>query len=168
MSELGLHSLNLRPYEPADRDGIIHLIDSVYREYGDAICLEHADSDLLDIAGHYAAGAFVVVADSGGRIFGTHAALPLDAERRICTFRRLYLSPAQRGSDWGERLFQWAVDWAADNGFRRVEFWSDTRFARAHRFFQKMGFRRDGRTREMTDAWERYREHFFHKDLTPE
>jgi hypothetical protein len=43
------------------------LIDAVYHEYGDRLCLENADRDLLDIDAHYikAGGAFVVLDDAG-------------------------------------------------------------------------------------------------------
>ena len=36
------------------------LIDAVYHEYGDRLCLENADRDLLDIEAHYmkAGGAY--------------------------------------------------------------------------------------------------------------
>jgi putative acetyltransferase len=159
-------NLDLRPATAADIPGIVALIDSVYREYGDAVCLENADRDLPQAHTYYAehGGAFVVLAD-GGKVVGTHAALPLDAATGLCTFRRLYLDPSLRGAGAGERLMHWALDWARQHGFRRVEFWSDTRFARAHRFFQRFGFARDGRTRELNDAYAPYWEYFFYLDL---
>ena len=60
---------------------------------------------------------------------------------------------------------QWALERARDRGFERVEFWSDTRFTRGHRFFQRLGFERDGQVREMTDGWEDYQEYFFYQQL---
>ena len=61
----------------------------------------------------------------------------------------------------------WAIDWAREAGFRRVEFWSDTRFARAHAFFGKLGFQTRGETRDMNDGFQPYSEFFFWLDITP-
>jgi putative acetyltransferase len=157
----------LRPATAADAPGIIALVDGVYHEYGDRVHLEDADKDLLDVGAHYGAlrGECVVLA-SGARIVGLHAVVPLADQPGVCTFRRLYLAPQLRGTGWGTRLMQWAIERARELGFRRVEFWSDTRFARAHRFFERLGFERDGRARTMHDAWEPYEEYFFYRELT--
>lgn len=59
----------LRRAGAADQPGIIRLIDSVYREYGDRVCLEGAESDLLDLAGIYDAnggGFWVLESDDVG------------------------------------------------------------------------------------------------------
>ena len=156
----------LRRAEPGDREGVTHLIDTVYTEYGELLCLEGADADLHDIVGNYdgRGGAFIVL-DRGGEVVGSHAALPLAERPGVCTFRRLYLDGDLRGTQWGVALMQWTIDWARDHGMRRVEFWSDTRFERAHEFFERFGFRRDGRIREMNDGFELYREYFFWMDL---
>lgn len=145
---------------------VVSLIDRVYREYGDRICLEDADADLRDLEGNYwgKEGAFVVLMEAH-RVIGTHAVVPLDPPRGLCTFRRLYLETEWRGGDWGRWLMGWAVHWARHQGWRAVEFWSDTRFQRAHAFFERHGFRRDGRVREMQDAWTTYREYYFSADL---
>ena len=159
--------MKIRPASAADQEGIVSLIDRVFGEYGDKVFLRGADADLLDIQSHYvgAGGAFVVL-DDDTNIRGTHAALPLDEEARVCTFRRLYLDRELRGTRWGGDLMHWAVDWARQQGFDRIEFWSDTRFERAHRFFERHSFVRDGRIREMDDGAMPYREHFFFRDLT--
>ena len=75
-------------------------------------------------------------------------------------------SPELRGSGWGGRLMEWAFDWARKHGQSRVEFWSDVRFTRAHRFFRRLGFEHDGRTREMHDGAMPYSEFFFFRDLS--
>ncbi|MGI9515627.1 MAG: GNAT family N-acetyltransferase, partial [Pirellulaceae bacterium] len=98
-------------------------------------------------------------------IKGSHAALPDPEDESVCGFRRLYLASELRGSHWGNDLMQVTIDWARDRGFREVRFWSDSRFERAHRFFEKFGFRRDGRVREMHDSHETYSEYFFSLQL---
>lgn len=156
----------LRPATAADAPAIIALVDSVYQEYGDKVCLEDADKDLLSAHEHYArlGGEFVVL-EAEDRIVGIHAIVPLPHQPGACTFRRLYLHPSLRGGGSGTRLMQWAIERAQTMGFKRVEFWSDTRFSRAHRFFARLGFVQDGRVREMRDAWEPYHEYFFYRDL---
>ena len=155
----------LRSVRSSDSPAVIALIDGVYREYGDQLCLDNADSDLLELPDRYTeAGGEFVVLEQDGVVRGTHAALPL-REPAVCTFRRLYLGPELRGSGWGERLMDWAVQWARHRQFHRIEFWSDTRFQRAHVFFARQGFQRDGRTRQMHDGLTPYQEHFFYRDL---
>jgi putative acetyltransferase len=173
--------VRIRAASNDDRDAIIALIDGCYREYGEVMYTDGADADLLDIEAAYAqrGGAFVVLvddesdrdgADEGegngrGSVVGTHAVLPLADSAGACTFRRLYLHSSLRGGEWGRRLMRWALAEASARGFARVEFWSDTRFERAHRFFERLGFRRDGRVREMDDGALPYREYFFWFDL---
>lgn len=158
--------MKIRPAARGDTEGIIALIDSVYREYSERLCLEGAEADLLDVVGHYSSdnSAFVVL-DDEGKIAGTHAVIPLDVRLELCTFRRLYLRSDLRGSGWGDKLMQWAIDTARQFRFRRVEFWSDVRFTRAHQFFRRFGFQSDGRMRHMNDSWEPYSEYFFWRDL---
>ena len=162
--------MQLRFANNHDSPQIIALIDSVYGEYDDTVCLEGAEKDLLDIEGSYrhVGGEFWVLIDDE-KVVGTHGALPCESETtedlNVCQFKRLYLSKSLRGSQWGTRLMQVTIDWARDAGFERVEFWSDTRFERAHQFFKKFGFERDGRTREMFDGVDPYSEYFYFLDL---
>jgi RimJ/RimL family protein N-acetyltransferase len=53
------------------------------------------------------------------------------------------------------------IDWAREQGFRMIEFWSDSRFERAHKYFAKFGFVHDGRVRTMTDGHAPYSEKYF-------
>jgi putative acetyltransferase len=165
--DLNMASLpTLRSARPDDRDGIIALIDRVLGEYGDRLVLETLDCDLLDIEGCYVAkgGAFVVL-EEAGRICGTHAAVPDPGRSGVCVLKRLYLDAALRGGPWGAQLMQWSIDWARAHGMQRIEFWSDTRFARAHRFFSRFGLQRDGRIRTVPEGWMPYQEYFYFLDL---
>lgn len=167
-------STRIRLATSTDSDGIVTLIDGVLREYGDRICTAPggAEADLLDIDAGYRAqgGEFWVLeavdGDGGSQIVGTHATRP-DAQKpgAVCTFKRLYLRRDLRGTRFGHDLMQVAIDWAKENEFERIEFWSDTRFERAHSFFKKFGFRHNGEQRHMTDAVMPYSEYFFYLDL---
>jgi putative acetyltransferase len=156
---------SLRLAQPQDRDAIIALIDDVLSEYGDRLSPDMADRDLLDIDGYYvAAGGMFIVLEDMGRIRGTHAAIPVSQQPGVCIFRRLYLETGLRGGPWGSRLMQWALDWAREHGMHHIEFWSDTRFERAHRFFARFRFQRDGRIRTVEDGWRPYQEYFYFLD----
>ncbi len=161
----------LRPATENDQPGIVKLIDEVLREYNDRICLADAEADLQDLRTNFAdkGGVFWVLSETKTAkppvIIGSHAGLPDPDQEMVCNFKRLYLAKPFRGSEWGERLMQVAVDWAIEKKFRRVEFWSDTRFQRAHNFFQKFGFQKTGQIRSMNDALQPYQEFFFYLDL---
>lgn len=152
--------MKLRPAEPSDRDGIIALIDSIFREYGDRIFLEDADADLLDIASNYGRGLFQVLEEQG-RVRGTVALVPAADSPGICHLRRMYLDLELRGGGWGGRMMDWARRQALAMGMKRMECWTDTRFARAHAFYEKLGFQHDGRARDMEDGSMPYREYFY-------
>ena len=159
-----MKSILLRPARETDREGIIALISRVYRIYGDRICLEGADKDLSEIPHSYRGGHFDVAADNS-RIWGTVALLPAPDRPEVGYLRRMYLDPDLWGSGWGLRMIDWARDRARDMGISRLEFWSDTRFERAHAFYRKCGFVSDGSTRTLHDAWEPYGEFFFSGDV---
>lgn len=161
--------MELRPASNRHRDAVTQLISDVYGEYGEQLFLEDADSDLLDIESSYAGrgGACVVLLDEN-EIIGCHATLPLDPENKLLTFRRLYLKKDHRGGPGGRILMDWALDWARVHDYRKVEFWSDTRFKRAHRFFTRFGFQATGRVRDMHDGALPYSEYEFHLELKPD
>lgn len=158
-------SLTLRPATPEDRDSIIRLIDTVYREYGDRICLDRVDCDLLQLDQHYGPGCFMVLEHPEGGVRGTVAIVPDTDRPEVCWLKRLYLDAGLRGTGWGLRLLEWACDAARAWGARRMEFWSDTRFTRAHAFYEKHGFIRNGVVRTLDDGWAPYSEYFFYREL---
>lgn len=157
----------IRPARNSDREVIIEIIDTCLREIGDRFFPEGEGQDLLDVDAAYThkGGAFVVL-EQDARIIGTHATSPVDKEKGVITFRRLYLKREFRGQGQGRQLMQWAIDWSIEHGWKQVVFWSDTRFTRAHEFFATFGFKK-GETRDMDDGAAPYSEYRFHLDLPP-
>ncbi|MGZ4665106.1 MAG: N-acetyltransferase family protein [Frankiaceae bacterium] len=51
----------------------------------------------------------------------------------------------------GSGLARQVEQWARERGMLRVELWSDTRFADAHRLYERLGYVRTGRRRELHD-----------------
>lgn len=157
-------SLRLRSVEPGDKDGIVALIDVIFKEYGDRIFLDGADSDLMDIAAHYEPGLFMVLMDAD-TVFGTVALQYDEDDASIVLLRRMYLNAGLRGTGAGARLIEWALTKAADLGARRMELWTDTRFERAHHFYRKMGFSDSGEVRSMDDGAMAYEEFMYYMDF---
>ena len=160
--------MTLRHATNDDSPALIALIDKVYREYGEVMHTAGADSALLAIEARYneKGGDFIVMENAEHHIVGCHATLPIDTENGLLTFRRLYLEKSLRGSGHGKRLMEWALTWARESGYRRVEFWSDTRFTAAHRFFLNYGFKQTGKIRDMDDGALPYSEYFFCMDIS--
>lgn len=163
----------IRLAERNDQPQIVRLIADILREYGDTICLDNCDSDLLDLQKNFttAGGAFWVL-EEVGQIIGTVAITPsediLNDQVSTCLLKRLYLHQKHRGADWGRKLMQTAVDWAQSQGFRRLELWSDTRFSRAHNFYQKFGCTMTGATRTIHDTYVPFDEYQFRFELSAE
>ena len=162
--------LVLREAQEKDGPGIIALISSVLNEFGEEICLGAggAECDLVSIQTSYFdhGNVFWVMEDLAERkIVGTHAALVDQQDSACCILKRLYLHPDFRGTHCANALMQIAVDWAHQHRCCRVEFWSDTRFKRAHRFFEKFGFMPTGAIRTMNDSYAPYNERHYRLDL---
>ena len=156
--------MTLRSFEIEDAGAVIALIDGIYHEYGDRVHLEQAEADLNDIPAHFRPGHFMVL-DEGG-IFGTVAISPSGAgDEKTCYLKRLYLHAEYRGQGRADTMVDWAIDTARGLGALRLQLWSDVRFERAHAFYTKRGFHRDGRVRTMNDAWAPYREYFYTMEL---
>lgn len=149
-----------------DQDSIIRLIGSIFSGYGEQIFLSGCDCDLTDIEESYRGrgGEFMVLEGEGG-IVGTHAVLPDESKPGSVNFRRLYLDPGFHGGRYGRDLMEWALGWVVERGFTRAWLWSDVRFERAHRFYEKVGFTRGSETRMMFDGAMPYEEYFFSLDL---
>ncbi|MBN4046851.1 GNAT family N-acetyltransferase [bacterium AH-315-P07] len=157
--------MKLRCVRKDDTQAVIDLIGEIYSEYGFEICLEDAESDLTSITDHYPQDSFMVLVDDDGAIRATVALTACPEQKHIAWLKRLYLDSSLRGGGHAERLLSWAVDRARLLGLTRMELWSDIRFDRAHRFYEKHGFARNGTVRHMTDAHEPYDEYFFARDL---
>ncbi|MGB0578751.1 MAG: GNAT family N-acetyltransferase [Limisphaerales bacterium] len=155
----------IRPARNSDREAIIEIIDTCLREIGDRFFPEGEGQDLLDVDAAYTnkGGAFVVL-EKDGQIIGTHATSPVDHEEGIITFRRLYLKHEHRRQGHGYTLMKWAIEWSIEQGWKQIVFWSDTRFRRAHEFFETFGFVK-GETRDMDDGAMPYSEHRFQLGL---
>ena len=155
----------IRVAKPSDQDAIFLLVESVYAEYGYEASKTHGEADLMSLEESYfdKGGCFWVLESQAGVIRGAHAALPCNES--VCTFRRLYLHGSLRGTSAGQELMKITIAWAKEHGFSRIEFWSDTKYQRAHRFFEKFGFTKTDQVRRLHDGLQPYQEYFCFLDL---
>jgi GNAT superfamily N-acetyltransferase len=89
------------------------------------------------------------VAPAKTEIAGMIAVRPTDTTSwEVC---RLYVQPSLHGSGLGPALLDHAEQHAIAAGAQRLILWSDTRFDRAHRFYEKHSYIRHGPVRVLAD-----------------
>ncbi|HST75500.1 MAG TPA: GNAT family N-acetyltransferase [Acetobacteraceae bacterium] len=142
----------LRAGRDADAEGFIALIGACWSEYpGIVFDVDGELPELRALASHYARkGGALWAAEADGHVVGMIAVASCDGADawEIC---RLYVLPAWRGSGLAHRLLDTAEAHARAARAARLILWTDTRFERAHRFYEKRGYRRDGPIRALND-----------------
>jgi N-acetylglutamate synthase-like GNAT family acetyltransferase len=133
----------MRPATRDDVAGVIALIGRVFAEYGFVYDPATEVPDLLHFERHYAAphGGFFVIR-AADVVVGSVGVERHDAD--TAELHRLYLDTAWRGRGTGHSLVQAVLEWCRAAGISHLVLWSDTRFDRAHRLYDRMGFRRTG------------------------
>ncbi|MGL4727843.1 MAG: GNAT family N-acetyltransferase [Bosea sp. (in: a-proteobacteria)] len=147
----------LRPVTDADGAGLARLIAACFAEYEGCFYEPAEFPELIAPATHYTArGAELWVMGDGLRILASVAITPV-ANQRACEITKVYLDAGLRGSGAGEALMAHASARAASLGWPDMVLWTDTRFARAHRFYEKLGFMKCPVIRYLADvsaSWE--------------
>lgn len=142
----------IRPGHDSDADGFIALIATCWSQYpGVHLDVDGEEPELRALASYYAGqGGALWAAEVDGAVVGMIATRPRDAGAwEIC---RVYVHPARHGDGLGHRLLDMAEAHAIDAGATRIKLWSDTRFDRAHRFYEKHSYVRSGPLRVLADA----------------
>ncbi|KAA5610122.1 GNAT family N-acetyltransferase [Rhodovastum atsumiense] len=89
------------------------------------------------------------VAEAGGAVVGMVGTHPLgEGAWEIC---KLYVARPQRGRGVAQALITTAEAHARAHGATAMKLWSDTRFERAHRFYEKHAYVRQGPIRVLDD-----------------
>lgn len=149
----------IREARDTDAAGVIDVIARVYAEYpGCVLDVEREEPALKAPASSF--DRFWVV-EEGGRVGGcVGLALGDPAE-----LKKLYLDARLRGQGLGRKLIALVEEAALAGGARRIELWSDTRFTTAHAVYERCGYRKTGRTRDLHDL-SNTTEYHFEKGLT--
>ena len=83
-----------------------------------------------------------------GAVLGMVAVRPGAGAWEVC---RMYVHPALHGTGLAHRLLDTAERHAIAHGAPQLVLWSDTKFHRAHRFYEKRGYVRASAVRALHD-----------------
>ena len=142
----------LRPGRDDDAEGFIALIGACWAEYpGCILDVDGEVPELRALASYFHdQGGMLWAAERDGRLVGMVGTRPLkeDAAWEIC---RMYVDAAARGEGLAAALLRAAEEHARAAGAERLVLWTDTRFTRAHGFYEKHGYVRQGSIRILDD-----------------
>lgn len=142
--------LTRRPVRDTDSAALIDLIGACWTAYpGCVLDVDGEEPWLHAPAAYYAnrGGAMWVVEREGAVV----ACIGIVSEGEVAELKSLYVAAAGRRRGLGARLVEVVEAEAARRGVHRIELWSDTRFADAHRLYQRLGYTRTGRDRDLHD-----------------
>lgn len=135
-----------------DAAGFIALIGACWAEYPG--CILDVDGELPELRAlatyFVAAGGALWAAEHDGRIVGMVATRPLP-EKSAWEICRMYVDAGMRGDGLAAALLRTAEDHARAAGAERLVLWTDTRFIRAHGFYEKHSYVRRGAIRVLND-----------------
>ena len=158
--------LPLRDARDSDSEPLAKLIAATFSEYPHCF-FEWAEFPELRVPASYFAGKggrlWIADAPDGG-IAGSLGVVPVPEQNAVEIFK-VYADPAFRGSGLAHALFAEALSFAQAGGYSEMMLWSDSKFSRGHRFYEKLGFVRWPGERYLGDvsfSWE----YHFRKDLT--
>ena len=144
-------NFSIRPARDSDCWDLVGLVAGCWSEYPGCVLDVHGEvPELLALATHYQAiGGACWVAESGARAVGCAALAPGPAAA-VVMLQKLYVAHAARNAGIGSPRRAVETE-AVRRGAAAIELWSDTRFARAHRFYEARGYVRLDGTRELHD-----------------
>ncbi|MGL4975509.1 MAG: GNAT family N-acetyltransferase [Bosea sp. (in: a-proteobacteria)] len=148
----------IRPATNADGERLAALIADCFGEYEGCLYEPAEFPELLRPADHYAAlGARLWCVDGpDGTLVGSISAREWPARDQV-EIGKMYVAQSQRGNGLAQRLMTEAMAFAQASGAREMMLWTDTRFTRAHAFYEKHGFVRQIGERALGDVsltWE--------------
>ncbi|MBN9450701.1 MAG: GNAT family N-acetyltransferase [Bosea sp.] len=137
------------------------LISASFAEYPGCLFVPEEFPELRRPATAFTAKSGILwIADGlDGRIAGSLGVAPVP-EQNAVELTKVYVDGALRGSGLAQALFAKALDFAERGGFSEIMLWSDSRFARGHRFYEKLGFARWPGERYLGDVSESWEYHF--------
>jgi len=136
--------LDIRAYQPPDREGFAGLVSEVLGEYGFTVD-PVLDADLDDPQRAYGG---VWVATDEGEVVGSVAIRLLDGDQ-VAELKRMYLKAAYRGRGLGRSLLGRAIEWAKSRGCRSIVLDTSTTMTAAQRLYETAGFARTGARTEI-------------------
>ncbi|PZO02829.1 MAG: GNAT family N-acetyltransferase [Hyphomicrobiales bacterium] len=151
----------IRAARDDDSEPLATLIAASFAEYPNCLFEWSEFPELRRPAAHFAAkGGRLWVADApDGGIAASLGATPV-LEQNAVEITKVYAAPAFRGTGLAQALFGEALSFAQAGGFDEMMLWSDSRFERGHRFYEKLGFKRWPGERYLADVSATWEYHF--------
>jgi GNAT superfamily N-acetyltransferase len=141
----------IRPGVDADAEGFIALIGACWAEYPGCVLDVDAEVPEMRALASYMRdkGGALWTAERVGRVVGIVGTYPEDGD--TWAISRMYLDRSLRGTGLADRLLDRAEAHAIAAGARHLALWTDTRFERAHRFYERRSYVRSGPIRALHD-----------------
>ncbi|PCI63978.1 MAG: hypothetical protein COB37_03225 [Kordiimonadales bacterium] len=146
-----MSEITLRPVTDSDAEKLFKLVGDCFSEH-EGVFLERDgyDADLKAYATYMAdAGGQAFVVDGDDEVLALVSYLQDEGGRSV--LKRIYLSNKLRGSGAGLILLRHVENLARAGGATEMELWTDTRFKRAHSFYEREGYVRQSQTRHLGD-----------------
>lgn len=142
----------LRRAHDDDAYDLIGLVAACWADYPGCVLDVHGEmAHLLAVATTYEGlgGAAWVVEDDAGRLAASVAVEPAGDEG--AELKMLYVAPRARRRGLGATLVGMIEAEVQHQHKSYVHLWSDTRFADAHRLYERLGYARQPETRDLHD-----------------
>lgn len=134
--------ISIGEFIPSDTDGIVTLVLHCQNDGTRPPVRAEDQPDILHIGAAYAGGggAFWVAKDRG-KVVGTIGLM--NAGNGLGILKKFFVGEAYRGKPHflGRRLYAVFLEFARAHGFRRICLDTPRNTTRAHRFYEKAGFR---------------------------
>lgn len=142
-----------RPVQDDDAEDLYRLIGDCFAEYADqGVVMDRtgADADLGAWASYLASeqGEGYVLPATGG---GLAASIGIGVKDNVAELKRFYIAADLRGTGLAEAMIIFIESRARVLGATSMIAWSDSRFTRAHAFYQKQGYVLQKETRALHD-----------------
>ncbi len=143
--------LSIRPARDDDADAFIRIIGACWDEYPGCVTdIDGEAPELRALATHMQAKAGAAwAAEADGEVAGLVACWPMP--NGGFEVGKMYVAAAHRGNGAASALLTKAEAFARACGAPELMLWSDTRFTRAHAFYERHGFLRAGPLRALGD-----------------
>jgi N-acetylglutamate synthase-like GNAT family acetyltransferase len=141
----------IRPVRDGDSAALIALIDACFAEYPGCVLDVDAEEPWLraPASAYAAADGRMWVVELDGAVAACVGVKYLG--KPTVELKNLYVAAAARRRGLGERLTRLVEAEAARHGAERVDLWSDSRFADAHRLYLRLGYAQLPDTRDLHD-----------------
>lgn len=141
--------MKIRPVIKRDIAQIIKLIGDIWAEYECVLDVDVEEKYLLAPDEYFRSnGGEFWEAEADGEIVATVGVIISDVG--IAELKTLYVHRDFRCRGLGEKLTNLVVGFAGEKGAREIVLWSDKRFTKAHRLYERLGFEKNGE-RELND-----------------